>query len=77
MQLHCTCAEEPRKPEGNTRTPADSPLADPPVRVSLQRCEELTLDAAMQGFRRRSLLRLLGRKSSVEEGPTYTPLPIC
>ncbi len=39
--------------------------------------DELTLGAAMQGFRRRSLLRLLGRKSSVEEGPTYTPLPIC
>lgn len=38
---------------------------------------EVTLDAATQGFRRRSLLRLLGRKSCVEEGPTYTPLPIC
>ena len=38
---------------------------------------ELILDVAMQGFRRRSLLRLLGRKSGVGEGPTYTPLPIC
>ena len=31
----------------------------------------------LQGFRRRSLLRLLSGKSSIEEGPTYTPLPMC
>ena len=31
----------------------------------------------VQGFRPRSLLRLLSGKSAAEEGPTYTPLPIC
>ena len=31
----------------------------------------------LQGFRRRSLLRLLSKKRNVEEGPTYIPLPMC
>ena len=50
----------------------------------VQLCYTLTADmlsnqnvVKLQGFRRRSLLRLLSGKSSIEEGPSYTPLPMC